>query len=111
MSGHVFISYSHQSDSRYVERLAIFLARAGIQTWFDREIVSGDRWEEILKHQIETSSAVLVIMSTTSGSSVWVNRELALAQSLQLPIFPLLLSGEPFFRLLDVQFEKVHNGR
>src|SRR5262249_23605117 len=38
MAGHVFISYSHQSDSAYVRRLADQLTEAGFPVWYDQEI-------------------------------------------------------------------------
>ena len=47
VSGHVFISYSHDpSSATYVTRLAMYLAAAGIPVWFDEEIVSGARQRE-----------------------------------------------------------------
>jgi hypothetical protein len=50
-------------------------------------------------------------MSSHSRASSWVTREILLAQSLDKPIFPLLLEGRRFLELLDIQDEVVSDGR
>jgi hypothetical protein len=50
-------------------------------------------------------------MTSSAENSRWVNLELLRAEELSKPIFPLLLEGRPFFRLADLQYEDVTNGR
>jgi TIR domain len=50
----VFICYSHLTNSAYVESLAIYLTDAGVPVWFDKEIITGDRWEHMIRNQIDT---------------------------------------------------------
>jgi hypothetical protein len=48
VGGHAFISYAHGPDGEYVDRLAAFLTAAGVLVRFDREIVTGSRWEQVI---------------------------------------------------------------
>ncbi|MCY1137285.1 toll/interleukin-1 receptor domain-containing protein [Actinoplanes sp. Pm04-4] len=111
MDGHVFISYRHEDSAAYVKLLAAHLAAAGIPAWYDAEIVSGDRWLNLIRKQIESCSALVVVMTSAGEESVWVQREIALAQQRGKPILPLLLSGTGYFSILDVHFEDVRNRR
>jgi hypothetical protein len=110
-SGHVFISYRHESGDGYVTRLASYLAGKGIPVWFDREIISGDRWLEVIRHQVDTCSAVVVVMTPQAEASRWVDRELSRAEEMHRPILPLLRAGGRFFRLADIHYEDVTDGR
>jgi hypothetical protein len=111
VTGRVFISYSHGSDGEYVERLAEHLIQQGIAVWFDREIISGDRWASLIRDQIDSCVAMVVVMSPAAEASVWVNREIIQAEEMGKPIHPLLVKGRRFFRLADVQYEDVTGGQ
>ncbi|MBB5874213.1 hypothetical protein F4553_007647 [Allocatelliglobosispora scoriae] len=111
MTGHVFISYSHAHDGPYVEKLTAYLVSAGVPVWYDKEIISGTRWHEVIKEQIDTCSVLIVVMSPAAEESQWVNRELNQAELRGKPILPLLLRGDRFFRLSDVQYDDVEGGR
>jgi WD40 repeat protein len=112
VGGHVFISYRHaEPDTAYVEKLATFLDTAGIGVWLDRDIVSGDRWHALIEQQINTSVAVVVVMSPQASESRWVNREISQAELADKPIFPLLLAGKRFFRLADLHYDDVTDGQ
>ena len=50
-------------------------------------------------------------MSSEAEASEWVDRELARAELRGLPVVPLLLAGDPFFRLASTQYEDVRDGR
>jgi hypothetical protein len=107
----IFISYSHGPDGAYVERLAAYLTNTGVPVWYDREIISGDRWESVIQSQIAACAAFIVVMTPDAEASSWVKREIARAEELGKVIVPLLLIGRPFFRLSDIQFEDVTGGR
>jgi hypothetical protein len=111
MAGHVFISYSHGQDRLYVQRLAAQLLVDGVPAWFDQEIVTGDRWERIIRDQIDTCAAFLVVMTPEAEASDWVAREIARADMQAKPMFPLLLRGEVFFRFSNIQYEDVAGER
>src|SRR5262249_47686830 len=107
----VFISYSKGHDLAYVEKLAEFLARHEIPTWFDRDIVGGSNWAEVIAAKIDACAAMIVVMSLASEKSKWVSREIGRAEENAKPIIPLLRSGRPFFRISDIQFVDVTNGQ
>jgi hypothetical protein len=109
VSGHAFISYSHKNGP-YVDRLAAFLTEAGIPVWFDKEIIDGDRWTTVIREQIDSCAAVVVVMTPEAERSDWVEREIARAQQLHRPILPLLLAGHHFFSLGNLQYSDVTGG-
>lgn len=108
--GSVFISYSHGGDSAYVESLASHLTHAGVPVWFDQEIIVGNRWDHVIKDQIDACVVLIVVMTPQAEASIWVSREINYAEAKMKPIFPLLLRGEPFFRLSNIQYENVTDG-
>src|SRR5262245_60489378 len=91
--------------------LAAHLAAAGLEVWYDYELASGDRWQHVIRDQINDSAAFVVVMTPEAEQSVWVEREIIHAEEHGTPIFPLLLRGQRFFRLNNLQFEQVTNGR
>jgi DnaJ-class molecular chaperone len=111
VGGHVFISYRHGVDDRYVDDLVTALTAAGIPVWHDKQIISGDRWERVIKQKIDSCVAFVVVMTPEAEDSDWVMREVAQADRTNRPILPLLRRGEVFFRLVNVQFEDVRDGR
>jgi hypothetical protein len=109
VADYVFLCYS-QHDRPYVDRLVAFLAAGGVTSWYDFQLVTGDRWDQVLTERIKNSAAVLVVMTPESDQSLWVNRELNYATDLGKPIIPLLLAGEPFMALADIQYADVRGG-
>jgi WD40 repeat protein len=110
VSSHVFISYSRE-DLRYVKALVDHLTAAGIQVWLDKKIATGTRWDTVIKEQIDTAMAVIVVMSPTADESGWVTNEIHHAIEVRKPILPLLLAGKPFFTLTRIHHEDVTDGR
>lgn len=108
VSAQLFVSYSH-ADRTYVQQLVAHLARGGVSAWADGEIITGDRWTSIIRNQIDACAAMIVVMTPAAEESVWVEREISRAEEQRKPIFPLLLKGQPFFRLTNLQYEKVDN--
>src|SRR5262249_21574416 len=108
--GHVFVSFSHRRDGGYTRRLAAFLAEAGIPVWFDQEIITGHRWASVIREHIDLCAAFIVIMTPEAEESDWVGREVTHAEKKGKPILPLLLRGEPFFSLANIQHEAVTGG-
>ncbi|MEU4444963.1 TIR domain-containing protein [Actinosynnema sp. NPDC050801] len=105
----VFISYSRRQQV-YARALAGHLRERGVPVWMDDELISGDRWEQVIKDRIDGCAALVVVMTPDAEESAWVRRELSRAQDRGKTVFPLLLEGEVFFRLADVQAEDVRGG-
>jgi hypothetical protein len=111
VDGYVFISYRHGDDVAYVKRLTEFLVDAAVRVWHDHDVVTGDRWEQVIKTKIEDCSAFIVVMTPGADESDWVKREINYAERLGRPILPLLLEGNGFFRLNNYQAEDVRQGQ
>jgi hypothetical protein len=109
MSRHAFVSYS-RTDSAYVAGLIAGLTKRGVPIWSDAGIDYGSQWPAVVRDAVDQSGAVVVVMSPAAESSEWVDRELARAELKGLPVLPLLLAGDPFFRLGSTQYEDVRGG-
>jgi hypothetical protein len=101
----------HGDDDAYVWKLAQHLSGLGLPVWYDSEIVSGDRWHQLIQRQVDTRGAFAVVMTPAAEESRWVNLEVQRAEEERKPILPLLLAGRAFFRLADLQYDDVRGGR
>ena len=85
----IFISYSHV-DRDEAERLAYFLEQSGFRVWWDREVRTGQIFEDVIEKQISKAKAVVVLWSETSVDARWVRAEAAEAADRGV-LFPVLL--------------------
>ena len=107
---HVFVSYSHK-DSSYAHKLAQALEQRGFSVWIDDRIDYGTQWPEVIEEHLDMCSAFIVIMTTYSKSSDWVQNELTRAKRKGKPIFPVLLEGEePWLAVEATQYVDVRGG-
>ena len=87
----IFISYA-RSDSGFVDRLEADLRARGQTTWVDRmRLEGGDDWAQRIDHEIAQSGSMIVVLSPDAVASKWVRREITLADTRNIPIFPVLL--------------------
>jgi hypothetical protein len=92
-------------------RLVAHLKKADLKCWIDKSGIDyGDRWEKEIQSNLDTCSVFVVVMTPSSESRPWVMREIARAEKKGRPILPLLLEGDEFFRLSDLQYESVVGG-
>lgn len=90
---HVFISYS-KDDVAYVSRMVDELRRQGFDVWIDdRNLHSSEDWWQTIVLSIRSSAAMIVVLTPTSDTSDWVQREITLALKYDKPIYPMWLSG------------------
>jgi hypothetical protein len=106
----IFISYSRK-DQDYVNKLVEALAKQELPWWVDNKIDYGDQWTREIKENIKKCQVFLLVMSPNSEESDWVQRELTFAQHLKKPIFPLLLDGEIWFQVINIQIIDVKGGK
>jgi hypothetical protein len=105
----IFISYSRK-DQDYVNKLVEALRKQELPWWLDNKIDYGDQWTKEIKENLKKCQVFLLVMSPSSEESDWVQRELIFAQQLKKPIFPLLLAGERWFEVGDIQMTDVQGG-
>lgn len=107
---HIFISYSHK-DSDYAHRLAEALEAYLLDVWIDDRIDYGAAWPRVIQEKIDTCEAFIVIMTSSSYVSDWVQNELTHAKDKKKPIFPVLLEGsEPWLSVRTIQYVDVRTG-
>jgi hypothetical protein len=94
----VFISHSSH-DNAIAGELRARLEAQGFPAPFldyhpENGIPAGHNWEHEIYRQLKRCSAVVYLGSKNSAQSKWCFAELALARSLDKPIFPLRIEGE-----------------
>jgi hypothetical protein len=76
--GEVFISYARESaDTAKV--LAEQLQTRGFDVWWDDNLRSGQRFDDVIRQQLEAAEAVIVIWSPASVQSQYVKMEAGIA--------------------------------
>lgn len=83
----VFISYSSKDRER-AHVLANALLGLGLSVWWDREIITGQTFDEIIERELELAKSVVVLWSLASVDSEWVKSEAAAAaeRGILLPV-------------------------
>jgi tetratricopeptide (TPR) repeat protein len=74
----VFISYAHE-DRKWAMKLAETLQAKGWSVWWDRNIITGQAFDQSIEQELDTASAVTVLWSRHSVASEWVKNEAASA--------------------------------
>jgi serine/threonine protein kinase len=106
---HLFISYSRR-DKTYARHLTERLQQSGFNVWIDSQIEYGETWFREIDEAIKTCAAFVLLMTPDAYESEWVQKEILLAKRYRKPIFPLLLDGDEFPLVIDIQFADVKGG-
>jgi len=100
----VFVSYARH-DVGYANGLTARLREAGVDAWYDRDLVAGNPWTDELEQQIRRSRAVVVVLTAHSVHSEYVRREILFAQQQGKVVIPLLVDDvELPLLLVNTQF-------
>ena len=105
---YVFLSYS-KKNTNYAKQLEKNLLQEGFNVWIDHHIRVGDDWWDTIDNAIKDCGVVVVIVSSSSQRSKWVKREVLLAENRDKPRFPLLLDGDEWSLIIDLQHEDVRS--
>jgi hypothetical protein len=106
----VFLSYSHE-DEDCVEKLAAAVQQHGIEVWRDSAIYYGEDWPDVFENHLDHSAAVVLVMSVDSKKSRWVKNEMTRAIEKNIPMVPVLLSGDKWLQLQTTQLADVRDGK
>lgn len=106
----IFLSYSRQ-DLETAHEIAKRLTDERFKVWSDWETLEiGDSFPDKIREGIEYSPRFVIILSQRSAQSYWVMRELTYAleykKKEQRLIFPLLLDGDPWPLIGDIQWAR-----
>ena len=74
----VFLSYARE-DQRVAEQLARTLEAQGLSVWWDRQIVAGHSFDDVIERELESAAGVIVLWSDASVQSEWVRAEASAA--------------------------------
>lgn len=107
---HIFISYSKQ-DIEFTRYLKTLLEAEGYAVWVDEaRLTPSARWWKAIEQNIVTCSAFVIVMSPNAYESDWVEREILLAEKEKRPIIPVLLAGDAWSRLANIQHVDMRGG-
>ena len=70
----VFVSYA-RPDRERVRALATALGARGWAVWWDREILAGTDFDEVIQAELDRAAHVIVVWSSASVASRWVRAE------------------------------------
>jgi hypothetical protein len=70
----IFISYA-RDDRDKAARLADILTRRGWSLWWDNDIPAGKTWADVIQSALDEARCVIVLWSSASRASLWVNAE------------------------------------
>lgn len=74
----VFVSYASE-DRETARKLAGILESYGYSVWWDRKIIAGQTYDQVIERELEAARAVVVLWSKNSVTSEWVKNEAAVA--------------------------------
>jgi hypothetical protein len=75
----VFISYTHE-DKELAGRIAHGLQREGLDVWYgETELLPGDNFAQKMSEALESSDAMVVVITPDALQSPWVRREIEFA--------------------------------
>jgi HEAT repeat protein len=91
---HVFISYKHE-DLDFAENVQSRLERAGIKTWMDHRIHTGDEWRNQIDQAIKEAFAMIVIMTPEAKASEYITYEWSFAVGAGVRMIPIKYKATP----------------
>jgi hypothetical protein len=101
----VFISYSQRSLGP-TEVLAKQLRAKGIDVWWDSRLISGQRFDDVIRNELEAADAIIVIWTPHSIKSQYVKLEAGIAYAWEKLI--TLRSEDLPFHDIPVPFRRLH---
>jgi len=88
----VFLSYAREDQAR-AEALADALQAQGLSVWWDRHIVAGLTFDDVIEDELDSAGSVIVLWSAASVGSEWVRAEASAAAERGV-LIPVSLDGQ-----------------
>ncbi len=108
----VFFSYSHSDEQftlQLVKHLSLLQRQGVITNWYDRQIIPGDAFNDVIVHRLETACVILFLVSADFlASNYCYDKEVKLAmkrhesgEARVIPVIlrPVLWTTAPFAKL------------
>lgn len=74
----VFISYA-SGDRERAHKMASALEARGLTVWWDRKLIVGQSYDQVIEQELEIAKSVVVLWSKNAVVSEWVKNEAAVA--------------------------------
>lgn len=74
----VFISYASKDRER-AHKMASSLEARGLTVWWDRKLIVGQSYDQVIEQELEIAKSVVVLWSEEAINSEWVKNEAAVA--------------------------------
>jgi formylglycine-generating enzyme required for sulfatase activity len=92
----VFVTYSHK-DKEYLGENSLLdflkgLEQEGVEFWTDREILTGDKWDAMIKTNLGISPIALVLVSQAFLDSEYCQSEITTLRQNKAHLIPVILS-------------------
>ena len=88
----VFLSYSRR-DEAVAHLLSYILHKRGVRCLIDRQLRAGTSFDEKLCGMLEEADLVLVLLTSASAASAWVNQEIGYALAHKKEVWPLAMEA------------------
>jgi hypothetical protein len=90
----IFISYASE-DRDAARELACAIGATGRSVWWDRQILAGQVFDQVIEHELMSAKCVVVLWSKHSLMSEWVRNEAAVASERGVLIPALIEAVKP----------------
>ena len=112
MAHDIFISY-RRVDQKLAKAVVEGLASRGVRVWWDGEIEGGEDWREAIAENLGVSNALVILFSDACNDSKQLKKELALADTLDKTIVPVLIEdtkprGHYLYELAAINWLQIH---
>jgi TIR domain len=89
---HLFICFSSK-DEHVAVQVVECLEREGLKCWIQlRDVLPGHNYQETIVQALESAKGLIFLFSEHSAASGEIKKELSIAATLNLPVFPLRLA-------------------
>jgi len=112
MKHHIFLSY-RRADRKIAQALVTALEAKGLDVWWDDEIEGGADWRDDIVEQLTNSDMLVVLFSEECNNSKQLKKELAVADSMDKNIIPVLIEdtkpkGHYLYELASRNWIQIH---
>ena len=91
---YAFLSYSHE-DLSFASSLLEGLNNIGARIWYDEGIKPSEEFIDVIAERIKRAKALILIISPSSVSSSYVQKEVSFAFIAGIPIIPIYKESTP----------------
>jgi hypothetical protein len=90
---HIFICFSSK-DATTAREIVNFLESEGLRCWISfRDVAPGKNYQEAIVDALEKAAGIIFLFSKLSAESAEIKKELSIAASCNIPVFPVRLAA------------------